>query len=144
MSELAVYSAAEVTFNFAGIFVDRAAEGTKDFVTIKQSGPVFTVKKGIGGGASRARQYPHSIVTVSLRQTSRENALLSAVHNLDKATSTGAGIAPLYIADRLGTHKLIETQAFISGDPEVKYGSEEQELDWELICPDPEQFIGSH
>lgn len=139
-----VYSNSEITVNFAGITISAGALDQGDTITIEQSGPTYQVRKGNGGGASRARLYPSYTVKVKVRQTSSENGLLSALHNLDKATPGGAGIAPLLIADRLGTQKLVDPEAFIEGDPKIAYGQEEQGLEWTFICPNPTAYVGSH
>lgn len=139
-----VYDAGAVTVNVAGIPADRAAFGQGDAIKVAMSGPNFKVRKGIGGGASRARLYPHGIVTLLVRQTSDLNDKLSAIHTLDLAVSGGAGVIPIAIKDRNGRHTMIDTEGFIEGFPEVSYGEEEKEVEWVIICPDPTQFIGGH
>lgn len=139
-----VYDAGAVTVSVAGIPLDRAALGSGDAISFEMSGPNFTIKKGIGGGASRARQYPHGILKLKVRQTSSFNTKLSAVHTLDLATSVGAGVVPVVLKDRNGTHTMVETEAFLAGWPTVPYGAEEGDVEWEIICPDPTQFVGGH
>lgn len=139
-----VYDASAVTVSVAGLTVERAALGQGDAIKTALSGPVYKVRKGIGGGASRARMFPHGIVTLKIRQTSDYNSKLSAVLALDMATTGGAGVVPVIIKDRNGTHTFLEVEAFIEGQPEVVYGEEEGDVEWVIICPDPTQFVGGH
>ena len=140
-----VYSASDVTFNFAGIAVDRTSLGPDKFVTITQNEKAFKHRKGIGGHSCRSEQKdPSYTIKVLIAQTAPEHDLLSALHNLDKATPGGTGILPLYIADRNGNHKFASIEAYIDGDPEVVYGAEEGDLEWTLIAGSALQFVGGH
>lgn len=139
-----VYDAGAVSVIVGGIPIDREAFGQGDAVKIAPSGPTYKIRKGIGGGASRARLYPHTEITLLIRQTSTGNDALSAILTADKAVSGGVGIIPVVIKDRNGKHTLVETQGFIEGEPEVAYGEEEGDLEWKIICPDPTQFVGGH
>jgi hypothetical protein len=144
MADIGVYSAAEVTLSVGGATANASDLGQGDAIKVTPSGPTFKLRKGIGGGASRARQYPHIEITIKVRQTSSYNSILSAILTADRATAGGAGIVPVVLKDRLGTHTLVEVGGFIEGDPEVVYGEEESDLEWKVICPDPNQFVGGH
>ena len=140
-----VYSCSDVTVNFGGILIDRADMGPETLVTITQDQKAFKPRKGIGGRTCRSEQKdPSYTVKVNIPQTSAVHDLLSALHNLDKATPGGTGIVPLYIADRNGNAKFVSTEAFIDGDPEQKYGDEEGDWEWTIIAATAENFVAGH
>lgn len=138
-----VYSAASHTCNLGGIEVDQGALGPDDFLTLTQNAPAFKLREGVGGGKTRSQTLsPSYTLKIKVRQTAPINSKLSALHNLDKQTN--AGVVPLYIADRDGNFAVVETEAFIEGDPEFKAGAEEGDLEWSVILPNPTVFMGGH
>jgi hypothetical protein len=145
MGVVASWSAADVTANFATIEIDQDAIGTDDFVTIEQIEPDFKLRMGLGGGATRSQNKGIAYkVTVKVRQCASVNDKLAAVLLLDRKTSGGAGIAPFIVKDRNGNYKFFCTQAFIEGDSAWSAGAEEKDLDWVILCPNPEVFRGGH
>ena len=140
-----VYSCSEVKLNIGGIPVDRSAMGPETFITITQNEKAYKGRKGIGGRTCRSEQKdPSYTVKVNIPQTDPAHTLLSALHNLDKATSGGAGIVPLFVIDSLGNAKFVTTEAWIDGDPEQKYGAEEGDWEWTLYCATAKNLVGGH
>ena len=139
------YSAAEFTCNLGGIEIDQGARGPDDFLKLTQTTKAYKLRSGIGGGKTRSQtKLPDYELVITIRQTDPINSALSALHNLDKVTPGGAGIVPLYIKDRLGNLAVVETEAFIDGDPDFTANAEEGDLEWHVILPSPIVFIGGH
>jgi len=140
-----VYSAAEFTCNLGGIEIDQSALGPDDFLKLTQNDKAYKLRSGIGGGKTRSQtKKPSYTLTIKVRQTDPVNTSLSFLHNLDKQTPGGAGIVPLYVKDRLGNLAVVETEAFIDGDPEMTAGAEEGDLEWSVILPSPDVVMGGH
>jgi hypothetical protein len=145
MANMQTYGAAEFTCNLGGIEIDQSALGPDDFLKLTQNTKAFKLRSGIGGGKTRSQtKHPDYTLTIKIRQTDPTNTLLSALHNLDKLTSGGSGIVPCYVKDRLGNLAIIETEAFIDGDPEFTAGAEEGDLEWTVILPSPNVLMGGH
>lgn len=139
------FCAAEWTVNLGGIEIDQGALGPDDFLKLTQTDKAFKLRSGIGGGKTRSQtKKPSYTLVIKVRQTDPVNSSLSFLHNLDKKTPGGAGIVPLYVKDRLGNCAVVETEAFIDGDPEVTVGAEEGDLEWTVILPSPDVFVGGH
>jgi len=140
-----VWSAADVSVNFGGIEIDEDQIGPDDFVTVEQLTPDFKLRKGIGGGATRSQmKRPAKKVTVKVRQCGDVNSQLSAVLNLDRKVPGGAGVVPIAIKDRNGNFLLVDTEAFIEGDPAWKAAAEESDVEWVIYCAGPDQLTGGH
>ncbi len=140
-----VYSAAEFTCTIGAIKIDQGALGPDDAYKLTQNTKAYKLRSGVGGGKTRSQTLnPDYILTVKVRQTDPVNSALSALHNLDKVTPGGSGIVPVYLADRLGNLAVVETEAFIDGDPEMTAGAEEGDLEWTVVLPSPKVFMGGH
>ena len=142
---LQVWSAADVSVNFAGVEIEGDQIGPDDFVTVEQLAPDFKLRKGIGGGATRSQmKNPAKKVTIKVRQCAAVNSALSAILNLDRTVAGGTGVAPIAIKDLNGNFMLVDTEAFIEGDPNWKASAEEGDVEWVLYCASPTQFTGGH
>jgi hypothetical protein len=140
-----VWSAADISVNFGGLEIDEDQIGPDDFLTVEQLAPDFKLRKGIGGGATRSQlKHPAKKVTIKVRQCGDINSKLSAVLNLDRVTPGGAGVVPFSAKDRNGNFVLVDTEAFIEGDPAWKAAAEETDVEWVIYLTSPDQFTGGH
>lgn len=140
-----VWSSAEHTFTFGGINIDQGAQGADDFITAEKVSPSFTLKVGAGGGTTRCFDPSKAwLVKVKIRQTDPVNSKLMALHQLDLAESGGVGLVPAYISDRLGTMKLVDTQAYIEVAPKIGVSKEESDYEWSIMFPTAVAFAGGH
>lgn len=138
------YSAADVTVNFGAINIE-SGRGDDEFVSIEQDEENFTYKAGVDGEGTRSETKNRKTrVTLTLMQTSAANDLLSAVHELDKKTSGGAGVVPLIVRDRSGTQVFTSAEAWIVKPPDQKYAKEAGTRVWLIDCHDPQRFDGGH
>jgi len=141
----ATWSAADVTVIAGTIEVDQDNIGQDDFVTVEPQVKAFTVKVGLGGGSTFAKnQGRWSKVTVKVRQCAAVNNKLAALFNLDFRTPGGAGIVPFSVKDRNGNIVFACIGARLEDQPPWKAGAEEGDLDWVFLCPTPEDFVGGH
>lgn len=139
-----VYSANEVSCIVGVIPID-SGRGDDEFLSITKEEDTFTVKTGVDGEAtfSENKNNVHR-VKITVMQTSSANALLSAIHLGDIKVAGGAGIVPLMVRDKQGLDLFVATEARIVKWPDLAYAKDAGTVQWELICPNPERFIGGH
>lgn len=126
MSE--TYDPKQVTVVFAGIPIDGFAE---DIYAVSKNEDAFNLRVGATGRSSRALNANESgRVTITLLQTSPSNALLSAQHELDKATGDGVGV--LSIKDLSGGDRVFAQEAWIVKDPDMENNNEVGQREWVL------------
>jgi hypothetical protein len=139
-----VYSGDEVTVQFGSINIE-SGRGEDDFVRIERvNGPSFGVKSGLDGEQTRWQNKDRATrVVVVLMQSSKFNDLLSAVHNAD-LKANGSGIFPLMVRDRNGTSLLTGAEAYIEDFPDETFSKEPGTLEWPIMVPNPERFVGGN
>jgi hypothetical protein len=137
------YAAHEFTVNFSGLDL---FEGVSDdeFLTIAESEPRFISKVGVDGTVTRSDvKTVITQVSVILMATSPVNDLLSAIHTLDKLTAGGAGVAPFFAKNRLGTSLIAAPEAWIMKLPDESRGKEVGTVTWEFELANAERHVGS-
>jgi hypothetical protein len=144
MSDTPTYNADQVLVQFAGITMSE--KGKDEFVRIKRTTPAFTKTVGVDGKVVREQTNDDSAtVEVILMATSPINDLLTAVHEGDKASKNGAGIAPLHIKDLNSDKELhFAEEAWISTVPEVTFARGVGERVWAIEVARLRQVFGGH
>lgn len=139
-----VYSANEITCIVGGIPLD-SGRGDDEFIAIAKVEDTYTAKAGVDGEVtfSESKNNLHT-VTITLMQTSSGNALLSALHTGDIKTAGGAGIVPIAIRDEQGRDLFIAAESRITKFPDQSYSKEAGTVQWALLVPNPERFVGGH
>lgn len=141
---LKVYSAAEITFTFSGIPID-SGRGDDEFCRIAKAEQTFTYKAGVDGEGTRSEsKNAYYQVTLTLMQTSKGNAILSAIYNGDIAIPGGSGIAPILVRDRQGLSNFAAAEAWIESDPEHTYAKEAGTVAWVFGVHKPINFNGGN
>jgi hypothetical protein len=141
---LKVYSANEISFNFSGISID-SGRGDDEFVSIVKLEDTYTYKAGVDGEGTRSEsKNSYHEVTLTLMQTSRGNAILSAIHNGDVAIPGGSGVAPIQIRDRQGTNLFVAAEAWVKKMPDLGYAKEAGTVQWVFGVHAPAHFIGGN
>ncbi len=139
-----VYSASEITFNFAGIPLD-SGRGDDEFCAITKVEDTFTYKAGVDGEGTRSEsKNSYHKVTLTMMRTSSGNAILSAIHNGDMAVPGGLGIAPIMVRDRQGTSTFVAAEAWIEKIPDNTYAKEANTVQWVFGCHQPVNFVGGN
>lgn len=137
------YSANEVLCIVGAIPIE-SGKGDDTFIEIEQSEVRFTVKVGIDGQAtmSESKSNVHK-VTIYLMQSSDGNDVLSAIYKLAEKSAGGTlGVVPLVIKNKQGSSVFVAPEAFITGWPKEAFGKEAGTVQWEIIVPNPERFVG--
>lgn len=102
------------------------AEG--DALIVEEDQPAFNSMSGADGFVDRIKNNANSLtITMSLRQTSPTNQVLSALHLADRA---GGVPLPLLIKDRNGTTLITTAQAWIEKFPKSSFGNEAKNREW--------------
>lgn len=129
-----VYDADQVVMVFMGLPISSGyADG--EFLTIEQEAQDFDSKVGTDGEVTRSKtNNRHAIIKVKLMQSSDGNALLSALNNLDVATSGGAGVGPMLIKDLQGTALFSASKCWIAKPPDVSFDRTATSREWTLEC----------
>jgi len=140
---LKVYDVKAVTIAAGGIpLLAGFADG--EVVRIER-GAFYATKRGADGQVTRyALNDKSAKIRVRLMQSSDANAVLSAFHELDKASSNGAGIFPFIVKDRQGTSKYNAARCWVAKPPEVSFAGEVQIREWELETDELESFDGGN
>lgn len=128
---LGIYDPKDVTVILGSVIVNGFADGT--FVSAAMREDAFTLAVGADGDAGRAKSNDRSgAVTFTLLQTAKANALLTALHVADLASSNGAGVVPLLIRDNQGNTLVTAQKAWIKRHPTTEFGKEISNREWEI------------
>lgn len=139
-----VYDADQVTVLVAGVPITSGyADG--EFCTVEQETEDFMDVVGTDGEVTRSKTNDRrATITIKLMQSSDGNALLSALNNLDKFGTGGAGIGPLLIKDRQGTSVYSSAKCWISKPPSVTFDRDAKERTWTIRCSNLIRFDGGN
>lgn len=108
--------------------------GTGDFLQIDQPDDTFTDTQGADGEVIRSKPTPNPMVTITitLMESAAGNSVLSALLELDRVASNGAGVVPFLYKDGSGTSLLAAEKAWVSKPPTVVKGKEGKERTWTI------------
>lgn len=135
----------ELTVNFATMPIEEGAGEGGSFVTIERPTDTYTFQEGADGSiVSCATGSKLVRVTISLLQTAAGNATLSAIHQIDKKTKNGGGVAPLMIRDRQGLSILFCSRARITKFPDSEYATGVTNRQWVIVGEETEAFEGGN
>ena len=130
-----------IVMAFGGVLITGYAAGT--FVQVARNGDSFEKVKGADGGVDRVnRNASDFAVTITIKQTSITNDLLSAIFEQDRLTNTGK--LPLTIKDLNGTALFSAPQAWIGKDPDDEYGESMSNRQWRFDTGIAAKFTGGN
>ena len=131
----------KVSVVFGGAILTGYAEDS--FVKIEVNSDAFTTHVGADGEVSRTRNTDKSgKVTVTLKQTSDSNDILSGFYTADIATLQG--YLPIIVKDNVGRTLAAGSSAWISKLPESEFGKEIGDREWVLDVADLQYFVGGN
>lgn len=141
---LKIYDADQVSLIAVGVPIDSGyADGA--FVKLEMADDAFKTKVGTDGEIVRSKTNNFlAKMTVILMQTSDGNAKLSAIHELDKVSPNGAGVAPFMVKDRQGTSLHAGEFSWVVKAPDVTYDREATEREWEIAVILAERLDGGN
>lgn len=121
------YDPNSIIISFMGKTLAGFAEGS--FIKIKRSGDMFTKVKGADGSVDRINNNAFDFeVTLSLKQTTPSNTLLSGIAAADQLLNKGVGM--LIIKDNAGTTLFTAAQAWIRKDPDADFADKLSPREW--------------
>lgn len=121
------YAAADVQVIFGTRRLRGLAEDS--FVEIDRDENTFTKSVGSDGEVSRSRTANKSATaTITLQQTSEDNAYLQGLHNTDE--NTGGGIQPFKVIDKSGTTVAIATEAWVEKPAPIGFARDSGTRAW--------------
>lgn len=138
-----IYDANRVKIILGGIIMQGFADG--DFLDITYVSDQFMDVAGTDGEVSRSKTNDgRATVTIRLMQTSKTNALLSALVNTDLNADGGAGVGAFLVTDLSGQTILKSENAWIKKIPDQTFGREAQERAWTVMCDNLISFVGGN
>lgn len=129
---------------FAGILLNEGlAEDT--FLTVVPDSAAFAKRAGVDGEVTRSRMANRmATATITLAQTSELNDRLSALHEADRDSSNGSGVASFEVVDRAGTTVGYATKAWIEQTPDMELAAEVSDREWTIGLADWRPTHGSN
>ena len=105
--------------------------GENTMYEIEESGPLYTLKLGVQGDASRSKNLARTaLVKFNLMITSKTNAYLSGIVEAGLRAPGGADVVPILIKDLNGTSVFEGGESYIEERPKPAKGKEASELTW--------------
>lgn len=133
------YDPKQVVITFGAIIFTGFASGT--FIQVARSGDLFEKNKGSDGTVDRTNKNAFDFrVTVTLKQTSLTNDLLSAVQVSDIISNLG--VLPMTIKQLNGTTLFFAPQAWIAKDPDDEFADVSGNREWIFDTGVAEKFTG--
>jgi hypothetical protein len=144
MGDFHVYDPNEVSIVVCGIPITGGfAEDT--FIEISQDSNDFDDVVGADGDVTRSKTNDRrATITLTLMQSSEANALLSALSNIDRKQSNGAGVGPLMIKDNQGTALFAGEKSWIAKPPDAAFAKKAGPRAWTIRVADLERFDGGN
>lgn len=113
-------------------------------VEITPEGPAFADEIGADGSVCRyATNECRATANVILKGFSEENAKMSAVCGLDRGVFNGAGVAPFFFRDGLGSSLYATNKAWILGMPAKTFAAAPGDVTWaiRLVMSSPLNWV---
>jgi hypothetical protein len=133
------YDPKKVLVTFGTISFEGYADGT--FISMAQNGDNFEKVRGADGTVDRVNKNATDYaITVTLKQSSVTNDLLSVIAYADKETN--AGVLPFVIADKGGTTLFFAESAWIGKEPDSEFSSDLSNREWRIDTGSAKKFDG--
>lgn len=138
---LKTYDPAQITVAIGGAIMSGYTDGT--FVEIARNDVSWNTVVGADGIVSRAKSNDRSgTLTLTLKQTSPSNDVLSALLIADELTNRG--VFPVLVKDLSGTSIFFSAQAYITTYASATYGKDIQDRTWTITLADVDMLVGSN
>jgi len=127
--------------NFGSVPFTGYQEGT--FISAERSGDIFEKSKGADGGIDRINKNAFDFrITVTLKQSSITNDILSGIMTADMLSNAGKFF--FRIQDLNGTMLFYAPQAWIAASPNLEYSDSLSGREWVFDTGVAELFIGGN
>lgn len=138
---LRTFDPKKVVITFGPTIITDYAEGT--FVKIARNGDAFEQQRGADGSVDRINKNAlDATVTLTLKQTSPLNAILSGILLADQISNSG--VFPLVVKDLGGSSLFTAAQAYIAKDPEAEFGDSLGSREWTFKTGPAANLIGGN
>jgi hypothetical protein len=136
------YDPKDVQIIVGGVPMSGFADGT--FIAVEFDESTFSKTVGADGEVSRAKSNNKSATaTITLKQTSPSNAVLSGFALVDEATN--AGVVPFMIREiGTGSTLVFAESAWIQDWAGPEYSKEVEDREWKLALAQCYRFVGGN
>lgn len=135
------YDPKSIILTIGGVPISGYSEGT--FLEITRTEPTWNLVVGADGLVSRGKTNNFSgSLTVTLKQTSPSNDILSGFLAVDEATNLG--VIPVLVKDLSGNSIYFAGQAWITQYPDSTFGKDITDRSWVLNLAEADIFVGSN
>ena len=136
---LTTYDPGDVRLTVGGNIISGFAEDT--MVTVERNSDSYTMSVGCGGEVTRSRgRDTTGRITITLKQTSGSNGVLSLLNILDE--QSGGGIVPVNIGAGLAVYS--SAQSWIVKPPPAEQGKEASDREWLIDCASLDVYEGGY
>jgi hypothetical protein len=135
------FNPADVVVTISGIPMSGYADGT--FLLVDRDEDAFIKVTGADGTSTRVKSNNRSAtMTLTLKQSSPSNDILSGLANLDELTSEG--VFPVLVKDLSGNSIYFSATGWIQKYPASEFGKEINNREWIIDLVDTDMFVGSN
>lgn len=135
------YDPKQVIISIGGVPMSGFSDGT--FLEIDRDEATWTKVVGADGLVTRAKTNNFSgTLTLTLKQSSPSNDVLSGFLAIDEATN--AGVVPILVKDLSGNSIYFSARAWINQYPSSTFGKDISDRQWTLSLDEANIFVGSN
>jgi hypothetical protein len=141
-----IFDSNEVSCIACGVPIDsgRGEEGGK-FVTVERLTDAFVDVVSVDGEATRSKTNDdRADITITTMSSSGVNAILSALHTLDRKAANGAGVGPFLLKDNQGTTLFAAAECWLVKMPKWEGGQKSVPLEWKFRVAKLIDFVGGN
>lgn len=139
-----VYDPNEVSIVVAGIPIEGGfADGS--FIEIEQESDDFEDVVGTDGDVTRSKTNDRrATCTLTLMSSANANLLLSAISNIDRKASNGAGVGPFLVKDNQGSTLFAAEKSWVAKPPTAVFDKTATPRAWKIRIADLERVDGGN
>jgi hypothetical protein len=135
------YDPKQVVITVGGVPMSGFADGT--FLLVDRDEDAFSKVTGADGATTRVKSNNRGgSLTLTLKQSSPSNDVLSSFANLDELSN--AGVVPILVRDLSGNSVYFSATGWIRKYPSSEFGKELNNREWVLDLADMDVFVGSN
>lgn len=135
------FDPANVVVSIGGVPMSGYADGT--FLLVDRDEDAFTKVTGADGFTTRVKSNNRGgSLTLTLKQSSPSNDILSGFANLDELSNSG--VVPILVKDLSGTSTYFSATGWIRKYPSSEFGKELNNREWIIDLADVDMFVGSN
>ena len=135
------YDPKQVIVTIGGVPMSGFSDGT--FLEIDRNEPTWNTVVGADGLVTRGKTNNFSgTLTLTLKQSSPSNDVLSGFMAVDEATNRG--VFPLLVKDLAGNSIYFSAQAWVTQYANSSFGKDISDRQWVITMAEADVFVGSN